>query len=149
MNNTYLASLCDKLVRSNVDLVQQVLNYLSDQMTGAKSYRTFEGQSANGDIQEAIENAVELAKSELHTELVEWNLHKIAGQYGGIVGAKYLTVTIEVNDPDPSDAAAAVAAVTENENEPNLNLAYGDSEAPSLKDGGELPRGFLCSSLNF
>lgn len=90
-------------------------------------------------MQEAIENAVDLAKSELHTELVEWNLHKVAGQYGGIVGAKYLTVTIEVEDADPSDAAAAVAAV--NENEPDLNLAYGDSEAPSLQDGGELPRG--------
>ncbi|HLM60405.1 MAG TPA: hypothetical protein VK308_06365 [Pyrinomonadaceae bacterium] len=57
--------------------------------------QNFEGKSNRGDIYEALENAVDIAKQSLRTDFVEWALITISGGYGGFVGAKDLTVSIE------------------------------------------------------
>lgn len=62
--------------------------------------RKFEGTSSYGDIYEALDNAVAAAKDELLTDLVEWKLNNLSGVYGGFVGAKDLTITIEAKVPD-------------------------------------------------
>ena len=58
--------------------------------------RTFQGTSARGDLQEAVANAVKAALSSLPgaDRLVRWELVKLAGQRGGIVGVDEITATI-------------------------------------------------------
>ncbi|HEX8396260.1 MAG TPA: hypothetical protein VF644_02360 [Pyrinomonadaceae bacterium] len=57
--------------------------------------KQFEGKSNQGDIYEALDNAIEAAKQGLRTTLVEWTLSKVSGVYGGFVPARDLTVFIE------------------------------------------------------
>ena len=58
--------------------------------------KSFTGKSANGNIQEALDDAIENAKQGLPSDFVEWKLESINGQDGGIVQIHELTVTISV-----------------------------------------------------
>jgi len=53
-----------------------------------------EGVSENGDVTEAIEDAVAAAKSKLRSSLVTWRLVEMSGEYGGFVIARHLSVLI-------------------------------------------------------
>ena len=55
---------------------------------------TFTGTSKRGDLSEAIDLAVEEAKSQLHTDSVRWTLLSTTGHYGGFVDQRDLTATI-------------------------------------------------------
>lgn len=83
-------------------------------MNETTNTRLFEGKSSNGDIHEALENAVMSAKEGLTTDFVEWTLSNISGRYGGYIIARDLTITIKAKPYQSSEDAV---------------------------DGGELPRG--------
>lgn len=61
----------------------------------------FEGKSTNGNIEEAIEIAVELAKESLQTDFVIWKLLDVQGKYGGAVLQRHLTVRVSASGPSP------------------------------------------------
>jgi flavin-binding protein dodecin len=54
----------------------------------------FTGTSKNGDIQEALANAIGAAKDGLKTDLVRWTLDEISGEDGGFVLVRDITVKI-------------------------------------------------------
>ncbi len=56
---------------------------------------TFEGTSANGSIEEALTNAIAVAKKELKTDLVTWKLESISGENGGFVQTNLVTVSMK------------------------------------------------------
>ncbi len=55
----------------------------------------FEGQSTNGLLQEALANAIDLAKESMHTDFVKWEIQKIFGESGGVVQVNILKVVID------------------------------------------------------
>lgn len=59
--------------------------------------QTFEGTSTNGNIQEALDNAIFNAKETLHTDYVVWEMQKISGEDGGFVLVRNLTLTISAS----------------------------------------------------
>lgn len=61
----------------------------------------FEGKSTNGNIEEAIEIAVELAKESLQTDFIIWKLIDVQGEYGGYLHQTHLTVRISASGPSP------------------------------------------------
>lgn len=56
----------------------------------------FEGQSTNGNLDEAIADAVKNALKELPTDMIIWKLEDMVGRYGGITNEKKLTVRINI-----------------------------------------------------
>jgi hypothetical protein len=56
----------------------------------------FEGTSNEGDLQEALEKAIDAATNELKQNFVRWKLDEVSGSRGGITGATEITVTIRV-----------------------------------------------------
>ena len=60
----------------------------------AQTERRFDGTSDRGDFIEALNNAVAAARSAaLH---MNWSLEEVSGEFGGIVGANRITVSIRV-----------------------------------------------------
>jgi hypothetical protein len=62
--------------------------------TSTTTFHTFEGTSNNGDLTEALAAAIAHAEVELSQDFLNWELVKLRGQHGGIVGANRLTVVI-------------------------------------------------------
>jgi len=60
---------------------------------------TFKGTSDNGNIQEALEDAIQNALSNLPTTLIQWTLKEISGENGGFVNVRKVFVTIEAHAP--------------------------------------------------
>jgi len=59
----------------------------------------FEGTSNKGNLEEALESAIESAMASrkgIADAMVEWKVKDISGAQGGIAGVNRLTVTIEV-----------------------------------------------------
>jgi hypothetical protein len=58
--------------------------------------RTFEGTSKAGNLQKALDAAIQAAKDSATgaDRLVTWTLKKVAGRHGGIAGFRDVTVTI-------------------------------------------------------
>lgn len=67
---------------------------------------TFEGTSSKGDINEAIWNAAQEAKTGLSTDLVSWTLEKVTGQNGGFTRLNDITVTINAEAGPPQEIAS-------------------------------------------
>lgn len=67
----------------------------------------FEGKSKNGDIQEALDDAIGAAKTGLKSERVSWRLEQVSGEDGGFVPDRDLRVKIHARsgsggaDPKP------------------------------------------------
>lgn len=59
-----------------------------------KAMKTFTGESANGNIQEALDAAIEKAKTELTADHVQWKLESVEGRDGGFILERFLAVTI-------------------------------------------------------
>lgn len=59
----------------------------------------FEGTSARGDINEALQNAIGAAKDGLKSEQVEWRLEELSGVNGGFVPQNDITVRIHARRP--------------------------------------------------
>jgi hypothetical protein len=58
--------------------------------------KEFSGTSKNGDFQEALSKAIDLAKRGLGpTDFVRWKLTNMTGENGGFVLQNDLTVTID------------------------------------------------------
>lgn len=55
---------------------------------------TFTGTSKNGDVAEALQNAIQLAKEGLQSSLITWRVDEISGKSGGFVDLNDLTVKI-------------------------------------------------------
>lgn len=55
---------------------------------------TFIGNSKNGDIAEALQEAIQAAKEGLQSSLITWRLDDIIGKSGGFVELNELTVKI-------------------------------------------------------
>ena len=62
--------------------------------------RTFTGTSNHGNQEEALKNAIENAFQTYESPdlLIQWELIKVEGEYGGVSGVNNLTVTISVSD---------------------------------------------------
>ena len=54
----------------------------------------YSGTSSSGDIGEALEAAVALARESLQADLVQWKLVALEGAYGGFIDKRVLTVSI-------------------------------------------------------
>lgn len=63
----------------------------------------FTGVSNQGNLQEAIENAISVAKTSIQSDYVEWKIGDVTGKDGGFTLVKELTVTIEVTKPTASE----------------------------------------------
>lgn len=63
--------------------------------------KTFEGSSNNGNLQEALEDAIGQAQQSttIADWLTEWTLKSVAGRRGGIAGLNQVAVTIEAPVP--------------------------------------------------
>lgn len=63
------------------------------------SYKTFEGTSNDGDLQEALTNAIDTAleSTGVADEGVTWKLEEVKGEKGTIVGLNRITVTIQAS----------------------------------------------------
>jgi hypothetical protein len=55
---------------------------------------TFIGASQNGDIAEALQDAIKLAKDGLKSSLITWRVDEISGKSGGFVETNEITVKI-------------------------------------------------------
>jgi hypothetical protein len=55
----------------------------------------FAGVSNNGNIQEALDNAIAISKETLHTDMIKWSLESISGEDGGFIQIHKLIVTIK------------------------------------------------------
>jgi flavin-binding protein dodecin len=55
---------------------------------------TFTGTSKNGDVAEALQDAIQLAKEGLQSSLIRWRVDEISGKSGGFVDLNDLTVKI-------------------------------------------------------
>ena len=64
---------------------------------------TFEGTSKNGDIQEALAEAIAAAKGGLSTDHVKWRLEELSGEDGGFVLVNEVTVKIHAESPSTSE----------------------------------------------
>ena len=58
--------------------------------------KTFIGESTNGSIQEAIDDAIAKAKETIPTDFVDWKIESITGTDGGFVQVRNVQVTISV-----------------------------------------------------
>lgn len=63
------------------------------------SQSTFKGTSENGSIQEALDDAIQIAKSSIPSTLVHWTLKEISGEDGGFVPTRKVFVTIDAHAP--------------------------------------------------
>ncbi len=55
---------------------------------------TFTGTSKSGDIAEALQDAIQLAKEGLQSSLITWRVDEISGKSGGFVELNVLAVRI-------------------------------------------------------
>ena len=55
----------------------------------------FEGQSSNGNFQEALIKAITSAKETMATDYVEWQVEKIYGENGGFLQVNVLKVIVK------------------------------------------------------
>jgi hypothetical protein len=60
---------------------------------------SFEGMSENGLIQEALNNAIEIAKETLKTDLIKWKLEEMSGEDGGFIQKHFLSIKIHAQSP--------------------------------------------------
>lgn len=60
---------------------------------------TFEGKAENGDIQEALADAIGKAKAGLRSEIVKWRLERLSGEDGGIAPHREVIVRIQAQSP--------------------------------------------------
>jgi len=63
----------------------------------------FEGTSKNGDVQEALAEAIAAAKDGLRTDFVRWRLEELTGEDGGFVLVRDVTVRIHAKSPSESE----------------------------------------------
>lgn len=54
----------------------------------------YTGTSSRGDIGEALEAAVALARESMQTDIVHWKLVSLEGEYGGFIDKRVLKVSI-------------------------------------------------------
>ena len=66
--------------------------------------QNFTGTSKNGDINEAIANAIQKAKVALQTDIIEWTLNTTKGRNGGFLLIDDLEVEIMASAPVQKDA---------------------------------------------
>ncbi|MCG7994263.1 MAG: hypothetical protein JAZ06_02420 [Candidatus Thiodiazotropha taylori] len=66
------------------------------------SKKQFSGTSNNGNVSEAVSIAVKMAKEELQTDYIDWELNDVSGSYGGFTLQTNLTATITVRATKPS-----------------------------------------------
>lgn len=64
---------------------------------------TFEGKSKNGDIQEALADAIAAAKTGLITDFVRWRLEQLSGEDGGFIPVRDVIVKIHARGPSESE----------------------------------------------
>jgi hypothetical protein len=59
--------------------------------------KTFKGTSKNGNVQKALDLAVQAAQQAAPgaDRMIEWTLKKVSGRRGGITGLKEATVVIQ------------------------------------------------------
>ena len=57
------------------------------------------GVSNNGDISEAIDDAISKAKASTGSTFVEWKMKEVSGKNGGVVGQNEISFVIEVITP--------------------------------------------------
>jgi hypothetical protein len=77
--------------------------------------KSFIGVSERGEIDEALNNAIALAKEQLTTDLVSWKLKEISGTDGGFLLVTHLVVKIEaVVGPGANSVKSASATDTQN-----------------------------------
>jgi hypothetical protein len=54
----------------------------------------FTGKSSNGDIQEALADAIRNAKESLKTDFITWKLETVQGKNGGFIERNDIEVTV-------------------------------------------------------
>lgn len=57
-------------------------------------HRVFAGTSSSGDLQEALQHAIDAAKAKLNTDVIRWKLESISGANGGFSEVDTITVSI-------------------------------------------------------
>lgn len=62
--------------------------------------KKIEGISESGVIQEALNNAISIAKETLQTDLISWKLDEIYGEDGGVIEKHFISVKIIVQSPN-------------------------------------------------
>lgn len=55
---------------------------------------TFNGTSKSGDVAEALQDAIQIAKEGLQSSLITWRVDEISGKSGGFVELNEVTVRI-------------------------------------------------------
>lgn len=55
---------------------------------------SIKGESTNGNLQEALDNAIEIAKEKLKASYIDWKLETVSGTNGGFVEETKLFVVI-------------------------------------------------------
>lgn len=63
---------------------------------------SFIGTSTNGNFQEALNNAIIIAKETLKTDFIKWKIEELTGEDGGFVTVNILSVKINVQNPSHS-----------------------------------------------
>ena len=58
------------------------------------STKSFTGTSERGNLEEALEHAIQQARKSLRTDFVTWAMEKISGQNGGFVQTNKVSVMI-------------------------------------------------------
>ena len=71
---------------------------------------TFEGNSTDGKLEDALATAIANAKQALRTELVNWKLLEVSGENGGFVATNNLSVRIRARTPAAPSAKKKAAA---------------------------------------
>jgi len=61
------------------------------------SNNIFQGTSPNGNLTDAINEAVVNAKEALESDYIEWTMEKIKGKNGGFVLLNEITITIKAD----------------------------------------------------
>jgi hypothetical protein len=60
---------------------------------------SFVGKSDTGNFQEALQNAIAIAKKTLETDFITWEIEKIYGEDGGYVTVNILSLQIHAQGP--------------------------------------------------
>lgn len=62
---------------------------------------TFQGKSDSGNLEEALQQAIQIAKEELHTDHLYWKIESIIGENGGFIDLNilYVTISVDLNQP--------------------------------------------------
>jgi hypothetical protein len=76
-----------------------VVKMLSEDGHPPEGKDTFVGVSKKGNLQEALDDAIQKARAGLATELVQWHFVSAFGESGGFAGAKDVKVTIRARIP--------------------------------------------------